>query len=53
MIFCHKQQINAIPILVFLDVHVQLSHLMCAQQILRSAWASAQSDQCLCCVLSG
>ena len=28
MIFCHKQQVNAIPILVFLDVHVQLSHLV-------------------------
>ena len=26
---------------------------MCAQQRLRSAWASAQSDQSLCCVLNG
>ena len=25
---------------------------MCAQWSLRSAWASAQSDQCLCCLIS-
>ena len=26
---------------------------LCAQQRLRSVWASAQSDQSLCCVLNG
>ena len=42
------------------NLHPQMSRLvknqhtdMCAQQKLRSAWASAQSVQSLCCVLNG
>ena len=30
-----------------------LQNGMCAQRRLRSAWTSAQSDQCLCCALNG
>ena len=51
--------IHGITFYVFLQVNINAASWqnqqndMCAQQSLRSAWASAQSDQSLHCTLNG
>ena len=52
--FCHEeaQMSNSIHPQLY-DIWQNQQNVMCTQQKLRSAWASAQSDQSLHCALNG